>query len=259
MEYITKDDIVNGLRALNLSSGITLMVHSSLSSFGWVDGGAKTVVKGLLKVLGESGTLVVPTFSYYLRKGERLWDRENTPSRMGIISETVRTWPGSIRSDHASHPLSAIGPNAELICRRPHKTGFGPDSPFKTLVDIDAYILLMGVTYRNCTLFHLIEAEAHVPYRFLEERKATVIIDGIRYDNVSAWEYTLMHGAANDFMRLGRILEERDLVESVTIGQSTQLLFRARDGYNVGLEMVKKDPLFLLREDLKGKWNRKAD
>lgn len=251
---VTGEDIREGLSALGLGKGQTVMVHSSLSSFGRVEGGAPTVVQALLDVLGPEGTLVVPTFSQYLQDGETVWDRENTPSRMGIISETARTWPGAVRSNHAAHSLAAIGPMAELICRTPHRTGFGPDSPFKTLVEMDARVLLMGVTYNSCTLFHLFEAEARVPYRFVESRRATVIIDGIADPDGEAWEYTRMDGVANDFLVLGRELEERGLVKIARIGESEQRLFRAADAYSVGMAKMANDPLYLVTEETKANW-----
>lgn len=253
---VTGEAIREGLSALGLGAGQTVIVHSSLSSFGRVEGGAPTVVQALLDVLGPEGTLVVPTFSQYLQAGETVWDRENTPSRMGIISETVRTWPGAIRSSHAAHPLAAMGPAANLICRTPHRTGFGPDSPFKTLVDMDGRVLLMGVTYNSCTLFHLLEAEARVPYRFIESRRATIILDGVANPDGEAWEYTRMDTITNDFLVLGRELEERGLVSTARIGESEHRLFRAADAYSVGMEKLANDPLYLLTEDSKRKWMR---
>ena len=253
MSVVSAADLVSGFRGLGLAAGDMVMVHSSLSSFGRVAGGAPTVVAALLEVLTPQGTLVVPTFSRYLQ-GEPVWDREHTPSLMGKISETVRTWPGALRSSHAAHPLAAIGAQAEAICRRPHRTGFGPDSPFQTLVDQDAWVLLMGVSYSNCTLFHLLEATANVPYRFLEERRATIIVDGVRDEQGSAWEYTRLPDTANDFLTLGAELEARGLVRQARLGNSPQRLFRARDAYTVGLEKLTTDPLYLLTAGTRRAW-----
>lgn len=249
---VSQAALTTALADLGLNAGDMVMLHSSLSSFGHVEGGATTVVAALLEVLTAAGTLVAPTFSHY-QQSEEEWDREHTPSLMGKISETVRTWPGALRSSHAAHPLSAIGARAELIACRPYRTGFGPDSPFKTLVEENAWILLMGVTYSNCTLFHLLEAEAQVPYRFLEERKGVVIIDGVRDENGGAWEYT-NSGVGNDFLTLGAELEELGLVRQTTLGDSRQRLFRAADAYRVGTARMEEDPTYLLDDDAKAKW-----
>jgi aminoglycoside 3-N-acetyltransferase len=250
---VQKKDIVKGLSGLGVSSGDVLMVHSSLSSFGRVEGGEKTVLSALLSILGEEGTLVMPAFSRYLQNGEDSWDREKTPSLMGRISETFRTMPGTLRSNHAAHSICARGKKAELLCRRPYKTGFGPDSPFKTLLELDAIILLMGVSYQVCTFFHLLEAEAGVPYRFLEERKARIIRAG-KEESGSAWEYTRKDGAENDFSVLGNLLEERGMVRTASIGGGVQKLFRAASARSAGMERLREDKLFLLSRESRRNW-----
>lgn len=44
---VTRDDIADGLRRLGVTPGETLLAHTSLSSLGWVNGGAVAVVQGL--------------------------------------------------------------------------------------------------------------------------------------------------------------------------------------------------------------------
>ena len=44
---ISKSDITQGLRCLGLQDGMGVEVHSSLSSFGFVDGGDDTVIEAL--------------------------------------------------------------------------------------------------------------------------------------------------------------------------------------------------------------------
>lgn len=95
--------------------------------------------------------------------------------------------------------------------------------------------------------------ETDVPYRFLEERKTT-IINGVVNEGGSAWEYTRELSVANDFTPLGRELERRGLVRVGKIGNSSQRLFRAGDVYRVGIEKMAEDPLFLLSQETKGNW-----
>jgi aminoglycoside N3'-acetyltransferase len=58
-----KKALVNGFRKLGVQSGMALEVHSSLSSFGYVEGGADTVIKALQESVREEGAIVMPSFS----------------------------------------------------------------------------------------------------------------------------------------------------------------------------------------------------
>src|SRR5258708_33283210 len=98
---VTRAAIHDGLRALGIVEGDTVLIHSSLRSFGQVDGGAPSVVLGLLDAVGPGGTLVAPIFRTFFTEGpKQTWDRGSSPSLMGSISETGRTWPGAQRSAH---------------------------------------------------------------------------------------------------------------------------------------------------------------
>ena len=57
----TRESLAYDLRALGVTSGMTVIVHSSLSSLGWVYGGPVAVVQALMDVVTDSGTIVMPT------------------------------------------------------------------------------------------------------------------------------------------------------------------------------------------------------
>jgi len=61
---VRRQMIGDGLRALGLGAGDLVVVHSSLSSFGWVDGGADAVIDALLAAVAPGGTVVMPTLTF---------------------------------------------------------------------------------------------------------------------------------------------------------------------------------------------------
>ena len=58
---ITKEFLVDKFSQLGIKQGDTLLVHASLSSLGYVVGGAETLFLALRDVIGEQGTIVVPS------------------------------------------------------------------------------------------------------------------------------------------------------------------------------------------------------
>ncbi|MER6898900.1 AAC(3) family N-acetyltransferase, partial [Amycolatopsis sp. NPDC000740] len=60
---VDADVVCAGVRELGVAEGGVVIVHSSLSALGNVDGGADAVVRGLLRAVGSAGTVVVPAFT----------------------------------------------------------------------------------------------------------------------------------------------------------------------------------------------------
>ena len=211
---VTRDTVSAQLLSLGVRPGETLLVHSSLSSLGWVCGGAVAVVQGLLDALGPDGTLVVPAQSSDLSDPalwsnppvpEEWWpairaqmpsyDPLVTPTRgVGVLPETVRTWPGARRSAHPQTSFGALGPRAAEITEG-HATDcrLGERSPLARLELLDARVLLLGAGYDACTAFHL--AEYRIPSPLVEvgrpaaggwEKVTEVSITSERFDELGS-------------------------------------------------------------------------
>jgi aminoglycoside 3-N-acetyltransferase len=159
---ISKNEITNALLILGVQQGDTILVHSSLSRLGKIEGGSSTVVNALKDAVGPEGTIGAPTFwgltKNYL-SGQRNFDVANTPSILGAVTEKIRTQPESKRSFHPTHSLAFIGPNADFLTNSHHKdnTPFGPHSPYVRMIELKGKILLLGVTIEYMTSLHTIE------------------------------------------------------------------------------------------------------
>jgi aminoglycoside 3-N-acetyltransferase len=60
---VTVESLKRDLTMLGVKPGMVLLVHSSLSSLGWVCGKSVAVIDALESVLTSEGTLVMPTHS----------------------------------------------------------------------------------------------------------------------------------------------------------------------------------------------------
>ncbi len=164
---VKKDDIVKALIEIGVRKGDVIIVHSSLRSMGYVDGGAETVIKALIEVLGECGTLAMPTLIQ--KDFENAYDTWylDKPSDVGYITEVFRKWPRALRSDQATHSVAAIGKRANELTAG--HTSFGPrygifgdtafshSSPWQKLYDWNAKAIFIGVDMNVNTSKHLLE------------------------------------------------------------------------------------------------------
>ena len=64
MRVILKEEIIQKLREVGLERDDAVMVHTSLKRMGYVCGGAQTVIEALMEVVGENGTIMMPTQSW---------------------------------------------------------------------------------------------------------------------------------------------------------------------------------------------------
>ena len=58
---ITKEVLINKFSQLGIKQGDILLIHASLSSLGYVVGGAEALFWALREVVGNEGTIVVPS------------------------------------------------------------------------------------------------------------------------------------------------------------------------------------------------------
>lgn len=63
-KLVLKQDILAAFQAVGAEAGQTIEVHTSLSSMGYVCGGAQVVIEALLETVGENGTILMPTQSW---------------------------------------------------------------------------------------------------------------------------------------------------------------------------------------------------
>lgn len=198
---VTVHSLMADLKALGLRPGSTLMVHSSLSALGWVNGGPVAVVLALENILTPAGTLVMPTHTGDLsdpaqwqhppvpaswwpviRDTMPAFDPSMTPTRgMGAIPECFRTQPETRRSEHPQYSFAAWGKHAATIVEN-HALdfGLGEKSPLARIYQLNGWVLLLGVSHDNNTSLHLAEYRANCPGKKLVSCGTSIQKDGRR-------------------------------------------------------------------------------
>ena len=241
----TRQGLALDLSRLGVRAGDTLLVHSSLTSVGWVVGGQVAVVQALLDVLGPEGTLVVPAQTgdnsdpkdwahppvpeawwQVIRDHMPAFDPALTPARsLGVIAEAVRTWPGARRSDHPVTSFAAFGRLAgEITAVHDLDCQMGERSPLAVLERVGARGLLLGVGWGVCTSFHL--AEYRIPAMARTAHGAAVRVPAGADSTARAWvAFTDVDVDSEDFEALGAAFEATDSVIAGLVGSAAARLF----------------------------------
>jgi aminoglycoside 3-N-acetyltransferase len=182
MDAVREQDVTAAADATDLG-GRPVVVHSSLRSFGAIDGGPAAVVRGLL---GADATVVVPTstFRFCRAPAPSQWrpplynseddgsipppgtlsshgysvDAEFVDPAMGAVPAAVLRDGRRVRGDHPLNSFTALGPDAGALVAR--QTPFDVYAPLREVVRRGGAVVAMGVGLDSVTLLHLAEFDA---------------------------------------------------------------------------------------------------
>jgi aminoglycoside N3'-acetyltransferase len=237
---LTQADIEAGLSRLGLKRGQVVEVHSSLSSFGPVDGGPATVVDALMNAVGEEGALVMSAYPVSkplpLSEEEKAWgilakvrtydEDYRGPSGMGVIADEFCRRPGAVLGPNW-HRSCAWGRQAEQLSQGYH-----------VLLEMDGRVLLLGVDLRRCSSMHQAEKSPLPP----EIARYFEIPAEIR--SKYSDDYYLAYGQTpNDaWLKIQTTAERQGLIKIGQIGRAECRFFKARPVVGLYAEARRTDP-----------------
>ncbi|HKR60189.1 MAG TPA: AAC(3) family N-acetyltransferase, partial [Pyrinomonadaceae bacterium] len=245
------DKILNALSSFGQNQSEMLLVHSSLSACGYIDGGPETVVKALRSWIPQSTLLAMPTHTWSYPTpldAAPLFDAQATPSLVGAITDFFWRQPEVVRSLHPSHSLACHGVGADEFCENHelHETPCGAGTPYKVMVETNTSVLMFGATLDSYTLFHTAEDAAQLPYLYLPEKMMlrTKRLDGAVIE-VPSWRQNM--AIARRFSETVDWLEQENLLQRRKLGKG-ELLFipRADRVHDEVVKQLRNDPMFLI-------------
>ncbi|MBQ9329247.1 MAG: AAC(3) family N-acetyltransferase [Solobacterium sp.] len=256
---VTKDSIIQTLKYLGLGPNMNIEVHSSLSSFGYVSGGAKTVVDALMELIGEGGTILMPTQTTDNTDpstwenppaAPRVWEeiRDNMPayhpeqsdlSYMGAIVENFRHRDGIVFSNHPTCSFAAWGRYARLLCNRQSlHFPLADESPIARLYELKGHVLLLGTDFTTATCLHL--AEYRTEARPIHVESAVVQSEGKRI-----WKkYMNLDIDSSCFEKIRAEMEKKNLIREATLNGCRIQLFPISSAVDEAVNYFEKNTVY---------------
>jgi aminoglycoside 3-N-acetyltransferase len=242
---LTTKSLAEKLREAGMAEGQNVVVHMAMSKLGWLPGGAQTVIQAFLDVLGEEGTLMMPTHTnentdpaewqhppvpeswwQTIRDEIPAFDPAKTPTRqMGAVSELFRNWPNTLRSNHPVLSFAAHGKNAEFLTHDHDLVQeVGARSPLGRLYELDGYVMLLGVEHWNNSSLHLAEFRSNYQGKRNVKSGTAMFVDGKRE---WVW-YEAMEFYSDDFGEIGKAFDAEHAQPLGKIAQAEVRFFKQR-------------------------------
>ncbi|SFT51602.1 aminoglycoside 3-N-acetyltransferase [Lishizhenia tianjinensis] len=237
-DVLTTADLIQTFKAIGIVEGDNLLVHSSLSKIGFVEGGPQAVVDALLQSVGENGNLLMPNSPNaslqldYIRN-LKCFDVVNDKSALGAITEYFRNLPQAIRSLHPTEPVSCIGKDAEYFTKdhQLDNTPYAQNSPWYKLAKRGGKILYIGVSLDNAgTSLHCMEdavADFKYPVYFKEEFTVDLKDVNGNLSTITTKVHNPEFSALRKCDELLPLFIEKGVAKEVRVGKAKTYLFDA--------------------------------
>ncbi|WP_354631250.1 aminoglycoside N(3)-acetyltransferase [Levilactobacillus brevis] len=178
------------LRDVGIEKGDTIIVHTSLKSFGWLVSGSRSVITALCKAVGDKGNIVMPSQTPEL-SDPKTWTEDPEPQEdwesienktlgyserltpvigQSCVAEAFRHYPNVLRSNHPLDSFCAWGEKASWIVKsNAYDFPFGDEGVLGKLYSLGAKIVLIGTDFETNTSLHLAETRVNKEIKIVKE------------------------------------------------------------------------------------------
>ena len=244
----TKEEFKIALKEAGIEKGDIIFTHVGYAFLGKPNECnnnseiCQLILDSFLDVLGNEGTLIVPTYTYSFCEKQD-YDINNSPSTIGPFTEFFRKQKNVIRSNDPIFSVAGIGSKVKELFEDLPNTSFGEDCIYERLRKNNGKICMIGLSLQWATFRHHIEQMAKVPSRFIKKFSGNVICNNKKC--FQEWEYYVRHLNDNclpDGRKLEKLVREHKLCKVIKIGRGEILTIDSEEYFKFGLKLLKKDP-----------------
>ena len=237
---ISKDAFKKALIDLGVKEGMILEVHSSLSSFGELEGGAETVINTLKEIVTDKGSIFMPALR--LSKEMELTDEDKKlgitvkikvldpdekRTAMGIVADTFRSMPDTYTGTDVIS-TSGWGKHGEEAIK----------GGFDYAIHNGGKALLLGVDIYKLTAMHYMEDATPDDINRISEPGI-----GIKEKYPSdKWFIEAGHPPVKAWYKIQQMAYDRGLIKETNIGPCKVMFFDILDVVSIYHDELLRDP-----------------
>jgi len=224
---LTKKEIKKSLEKLGIKKGDKIIVHSSLSSIGYVRGGAKAVCEAFMEAVGKNGLVMMPSFNHrkiFIDNPSAYFSPLETPTTNGIIPDTFWRMKGVFRSLNPTHAFAVWGKDAKNFVKEHHKgLTMGKGSPLYLLEKAGGKIILIDTPTAN-TFHHVVEMTNNVPCLGKRTEEYPVKLPSGEIVKVRTWSFRESPCIITDKIAYLSYMRKKKMIKEGKIGNADVLV-----------------------------------
>ena len=241
-EYNFKD-LINSLKKVGLKKNDNIFIHSNIGLFGNMKGmnNKEKLVKSfyfaIKKILGNKGTITVPSFSYSFFKKE-IFYKNKSKSDMGIFAEYVRLRRDSIRSDDPNFSVSSIGFLSKFLTSdNINLETYSKNSFFEKFHSLNGKI--MNFNFPGSTFIHYYEKKLGVKYRY--EKSFSGINEGKKEKWKVFSKYLSKKETFHNPFPVTNLIKKRKIAKVSQLGKGEIVCITSNQLYRIIKSEIKKN------------------
>ena len=245
-----RDSLREALSEIGIKKGDNLFIHSNIGFFGRMqeassaDDLCKEFIEALKNAVSDTGTIVLPTFSYSFCHGEA-YNPKETKSDCGILTTYSYEKAGFNRSLDPNFSIAAWGENANFYVDNPTNESFGKGSFWERLLKTGGKLVCMNMDCGS-TFVHYAERSFSVSYRYNKAFNGEIIMGDDSIQRDYAVHYVNDGGDdAPFFGRLDKKCREAGLCKTTNLGKGTMLSIDINMYYDLIINELDREPRFL--------------
>lgn len=172
----------------------------------------------ILDRVGETGTVLIPTFNWGFCKGET-FNIKKTVSKTGALGNAAMKRADFKRTKHPIYSFMVWGKDKDYLADMDYLEGFGPESIFGYMHEKKAKALVIGLhTLAGLTFIHYVEQCVGVPFRYSKAFTAKYIDENGNEEektyNMYVRDLVKDPQYVDEFRPLGDILEKLNVSQT---------------------------------------------
>ena len=174
MHETRKIDYINLLQQIGVKCGDNIMLHADLRMFGRVEGGFDTIIDEILTLVGPTGTIVTPSFTFTF---PRVFDPLSSRSKIGGLTSLFARQANVVRVPDGMTSYYIIGQRSHELINNWDNTSYGDSSILGQMIKLNGSVIQFDTDILS--LVHYIEQKVKVPYRELKRFQGDIIKNGV--------------------------------------------------------------------------------